>query len=232
MKGAIKHLLAPVFESKVALDGVSFDVEPGDAVAYVGPNGAGKSTTVKLWTGILVPTGGSVRVDGLDPHKQRITNSRKIGVVFGQRTQLWWDLPVIESLRLLGDIYETPPAQFEVALQTCNELLELEPLLNKPARTLSLGQRMRCDIAAALLHSPRILYLDEPTIGVDVSVKARIREFIARMNREQDEVLSTYAWVDRPAGIARIPNERAMEAPRFNSSRRIVLQSSTHSLQM
>ena len=185
MKGTVKHLFSPVFEDKSALDSVSFDIDAGEAVAYVGPNGAGKSTTVKLLTGILLPSSGTARVDGLDPHRQRMANSRKIGVVFGQRSQLWWDLPVIESLRLLGDIYETPPAQFDATLKICDDLLELAPLLDQPARTLSLGQRMRCDIAASLLHNPRILYLDEPTIGLDVSVKARIREFIARINREQ-----------------------------------------------
>ena len=185
LKGAVKHLFAAKYEDKVALNAVNFDVTAGEAVAYVGPNGAGKSTTVKILTGILVPSGGTARVDGLDPHARRMDNSRKIGVVFGQRTQLWWDLPVQESLRLLGDIYEVPPALFEAKLKACNELLELEPLLKTPARQLSLGQRMRCDIAASLLHSPRILYLDEPTIGLDVSVKARIRQFISHINQAE-----------------------------------------------
>ena len=185
LKGTLKHLFAAKFEDKVALNAVNFDVQAGEAVAYVGPNGAGKSTTVKILTGILVPSAGTARVDGLDPHVKRIDNSRKIGVVFGQRTQLWWDLPVLESLRLLGDIYQVPPTQFEAKLKACNELLELESLLKTPARQLSLGQRMRCDIAAALLHSPRILYLDEPTIGLDVSVKARIRQFISQINKTE-----------------------------------------------
>jgi ABC-2 type transport system ATP-binding protein len=185
LKGAVKHLFAAKYDDKVALNAVNFDVDAGEAVAYVGPNGAGKSTTVKILTGILVPSGGTARVDGLDPHAKRMDNSRKIGVVFGQRTQLWWDLPVVESLRLLGDIYEVPPAQFEAKLKACNELLELEPLLQTPARQLSLGQRMRCDIAASLLHAPRILYLDEPTIGLDVSVKARIRQFISHINKAE-----------------------------------------------
>ncbi|NJM42142.1 MAG: ATP-binding cassette domain-containing protein [Anaerolineae bacterium] len=185
VKGAMKHLFAARYEDKVALDAVSFDVNAGEAVAYVGPNGAGKSTTVKILTGILVPSAGTARVDGLDPHAKRMDNSRKIGVVFGQRTQLWWDLPVIESLRLLGDIYAVPPEPFEAKLKACNDLLELEPLLPMPARQLSLGQRMRCDLAAALLHSPRILYLDEPTIGLDVAVKARIRQFISHINQAE-----------------------------------------------
>ncbi len=183
--GAIQHLFAPVYEDKRALDQVTFDIASGEAVACVGPNGAGKSTTVKLMVGITMPTSGSVRIEGLDPHKERITNSRKIGVVFGQRSQLWWDLPVAESLRLLGDIYEIPPDRYDQTLKTCTELLELGPLLGQASRSLSLGQRMRCDIAASLLHSPRILFLDEPTIGLDVAVKARIRQFISAMNRER-----------------------------------------------
>ena len=181
----MKHLFAAQYEDKVTLNAVNFDVTAGEAVAYVVPNGAGKSTTVKILTGILVPSGGTARVDCLDPHAKRMDNSRKIGVVFGQRTQLWWDLPVQESLRLLGDIYEVPPVLFEAKLKACNELLELEPLLKTPARQLSLGQRMRCDIAASLLHSPRILYLDEPTIGLDVSMQARIRQFISQINQAE-----------------------------------------------
>jgi ABC-2 type transport system ATP-binding protein len=185
MAGAVKHLFRPRYEDMLALDGVTFTIEAGESVAYVGPNGAGKSTTIKVLTGVIVPTMGDVRVQGLIPHRQRVQNNKRIGVVFGQRTQLWWDLPVIESLRLLGDIYEVPAEQFARALQECSELLDLETLLPKAARQLSLGQRMRCDLAAALLHSPAILYLDEPTIGLDVAVKARIREFVRHINRER-----------------------------------------------
>jgi len=183
MAGAIKHLFQPSYEDKLALNEISFDIEAGESVAYVGPNGAGKSTTIKVLTGIIVPTAGEVRVQGLIPHQQRVQNNKRIGVVFGQRSQLWWDLPVIESLRLLGDIYEVPSEAFERTLTECSDLLELVPLLPKAARHLSLGQRMRCDLAAALLHSPNILYLDEPTIGLDVAVKARIREFVRHINR-------------------------------------------------
>ncbi len=183
--GAIKHLFRPSFEDKLALNAVNFTLDSGESVAYVGPNGAGKSTTIKILTGIIVPTSGEVRVQGLVPHRQRIQNNKRIGVVFGQRTQLWWDLPVVESLRLLGDIYEVPTDQFERALKECSDLLDLDLLLPKAARQLSLGQRMRCDLAAALLHSPSILYLDEPTIGLDVAVKARIREFVRHINRER-----------------------------------------------
>ena len=178
LAGALRHLVRPRFEEKVAVDGIDLDIEAGERVAYVGPNGAGKSTTVKILTGILHPSAGEVRVCGLVPYQQRIANARNIGVVFGQRTQLWWDLPVVESLRLLGDIYQVPGATFTRTLHDCTALLELGPLLQKPARQLSLGQRMRCDLAAALLHAPPILVLDEPTIGLDVAVKERIRAFI------------------------------------------------------
>lgn len=183
--GALKHLFRPRYEQRMAVAGIDLAIEAGESVGYVGANGAGKSTTIKLLTGILHPTAGTVRVNGLDPFRQRTTNARNIGVVFGQRTQLWWDLPVQDSLRLLGDIYRVPTATFRRTWSECIELLDLQPLLNKPARQLSLGQRMRCDLAAALLHAPPILFLDEPTIGLDVAVKARIRHFIKRINQEQ-----------------------------------------------
>lgn len=184
-KGALKHLVKPVFQEFTAVDSVSFSIEAGESVAYVGPNGAGKSTTVKLLTGILVPTSGDVTVCDLHPFENRQENARNIGVVFGQRTQLWWDIPVIESLRMLGDIYSVPAEQFQRTFAELVEVLELEPLLHVPARQLSLGQRMRCDLAASLMHDPKILYLDEPTIGLDVSVKARFREFIKYMHKER-----------------------------------------------
>jgi ABC-2 type transport system ATP-binding protein len=186
LAGAVRHLARPVYEEKVAVDTIDLTIGPGESVAYLGPNGAGKSTTLKLLTGILVPTSGDVRVRGLVPHRQRQNNARNIGVVFGQRTQLWWDLPVQESLRLLGDIYEVPTKIFERNLREFVDLLDLGPLLAVPARQLSLGQRMRCDLAASLIHSPPVLFLDEPTIGLDVAVKARIREFIKRMRRESE----------------------------------------------
>ena len=183
--GALKHLVRPRFRELTAVEDVSFEIEAGESVAYVGPNGAGKSTTVKLLTGILVPTSGEVTVCGIHPFEKRQDNARNIGVVFGQRTQLWWDIPVIESLRMLGDIYDVPANEFKRAFDELGEVLELGPLLNVPARQLSLGQRMRCDLAASLIHSPRVLYLDEPTIGLDVSVKARFREFIKYMHRDR-----------------------------------------------
>jgi ABC-2 type transport system ATP-binding protein len=182
---AVKHLFRPKYERRTAVDSISFSIESGESVAYVGPNGAGKSTTIKMLTGILVPTSGAVTVRGLSPHRHRIENAKNIGVVFGQRTQLWWDLPVQESLRLLGDIYEIPADRFEKNLRDFFEVLDLGPLLSVPARQLSLGQRMRCDLAASLLHSPPIVYLDEPTIGLDVAAKDHIRRFIRRSNRER-----------------------------------------------
>ena len=184
LAGAFRHILRPHFREKIAVDHIDLTIETGERVGYVGPNGAGKSTTVKMLTGILVPTEGEVRVRGLEPHRQRAENARNIGVVFGQRTQLWWDLPVQESLRLLGDIYAVPRERFKRNLDEFIELLELEPFLTTPARQLSLGQRMRCDLAASFLHSPPIIFLDEPTIGLDVAVKERIRQFIKRNNRE------------------------------------------------
>src|SRR5438093_2427115 len=167
-------------------------------VGYVGPNGAGKSTTIKVLTAILVPSGGEVEVLGLVPYQQRKQVAGRIGVVFGQRTQLWWDLPLIESLDLLRHIYRVPAARFEANLGNFRALLELDAFLNTPVRQLSLGQRMRGDLAAALLHDPEILYLDEPTIGLDVVAKHRIRDFLRTINRERRVtiVLTTHDMAD------------------------------------
>jgi len=185
LKGAVKHLFRPEHRDVTAVEDVTLSIHAGESVAYVGPNGAGKSTTVKLLTGILVPTSGTISVNGLTPFENRVDNARQIGVVFGQRTQLWWDIPVLESFRLLRDIYEIADPAFDASFGELVDVLDLEPLLNVPARQLSLGQRMRCDLAAALIHRPPILYLDEPTIGLDVSVKARFREFIRLMHRDR-----------------------------------------------
>jgi ABC-2 type transport system ATP-binding protein len=154
-------------------------------VGYIGPNGAGKSTTIKMLTGILVPSGGRIMVDGRVPHQQRVEHVRRIGVVFGQRTQLWWDLPTVESFELLRYIYRIPERRWRENLKRFTELLELGPFLETPVRQLSLGQRMRADLAAALLHDPAILFLDEPTIGLDIVAKERIRQFLAQLNRER-----------------------------------------------
>ncbi|GIO85389.1 ABC transporter ATP-binding protein [Paenibacillus faecis] len=185
LAGAVKHLFTQRYRDKSAVEGIDLTIEEGETVAYVGPNGAGKSTTIKMLSGVLVPSGGEIRVDGLVPHKQRMENAQRIGAVFGQRTQLWWDIPVRESLGLLRDIYQVPPETFKRNMDAFTELLGMEDFLHLSARKLSLGQRMRADLAAALLHDPKIVYLDEPTIGLDVAVKHRIRDFIKEMNRNK-----------------------------------------------
>jgi ABC-2 type transport system ATP-binding protein len=167
-----------------AVDGISFEVAAGEVVGYIGPNGAGKSTTIKMLTGILIPTGGTVRVAGLDPQRARVELAMRIGVVFGQRSQLWWDLPLRDSFELLRHIYRVPAARHAARLGEFVDLLDLGGFLDTPVRQLSLGQKMRGEVTAALLHDPSILYLDEPTIGLDVVSKSRVREFLARVNRE------------------------------------------------
>lgn len=194
LKGAFKALFRPNYTNKVAVDQISLTVEPGEIVGYIGVNGAGKSTTIKMLTGILAPSAGFVRVMGRDPHRQRVANAREIGVVFGQRTQLWWDLALIESLNLIARIYEVEPARYKQLLDQFAETLELGDLLKVPVRQMSLGQKMRSELAATLIHEPRVVYLDEPTIGLDVMVKERIREFIKQQNREKGTtvVLTTH----------------------------------------
>lgn len=196
--GALRSFFSPGFEERVAVDAVTFSLEPGELVGYIGPNGAGKSTTIKMLTGILVPSSGDVRVAGLVPWKQRKENARNIGVIFGQRSQLYWDLPLIESFELLRAIYGVPREQYRRNLNEFVEILEMASFLQTPVRQLSLGQRMRGDFAAALLHSPRIVYLDEPTIGLDVVAKEAIREFIARINAERGAtiILTTHDLAD------------------------------------
>lgn len=182
--GAIKALFRPRYQDKTAVDGINFTVEPGEVVGYIGVNGAGKSTTIKMLTGILIPSGGQIRVLGRDPHRQRVPNARDIGVVFGQRSQLWWDLALIESLNLIAKIYDVEPARYKQLLDQFTETLELKELLKVPIRNMSLGQKMRAELVATLIHEPKIVYLDEPTIGLDLIVKERIREFIKQQNRE------------------------------------------------
>jgi ABC-2 type transport system ATP-binding protein len=185
LKGTIANLFNPNFTVKRAVDDLSFSIAEGELVGFIGPNGAGKSTSIKMLTGILVPSSGTLEVNGLVPHKNRKANAQQIGVVFGQKTQLWWDVPVIDSLVLLKDIYKISDAQYNRNLALFNDLLDLHEFQNTPVRQLSLGQRMRADLAAALLHNPRILYLDEPTIGVDIVAKQRLREFIKEINQDQ-----------------------------------------------
>jgi ABC-2 type transport system ATP-binding protein len=183
--GALKNFVSREYTEVRAVDGITFDVQPGELVGYLGPNGAGKSTTLKMLTGLLVPTDGELQVNGFIPWKDRQTYVATIGAVFGQRTTLWWDLPVIESLNLLQYIYKIPADRFERNLKEFRDLLELDPFLDTPVRSLSLGQRMRADLCAALLHDPVLLFLDEPTIGLDVVAKERIRQFIRRIHRER-----------------------------------------------
>lgn len=198
LKGTFTNLFNPNFTVKRAVDNLSFNIQEGELVGYIGPNGAGKSTSIKMLTGILVPTSGTLEVNGLVPHKNRKENARQIGVVFGQKTQLWWDVPVIDSLVLLKDIYKLSDAQYRRNLAIFNDLLDLHEFQNTPVRQLSLGQRMRADLAAALLHNPRILYLDEPTIGVDIVAKEKLRHFIKEINHDQKVtvVLTTHDMGD------------------------------------
>jgi len=183
--GAMSGLFHRKMREVRAVDGISFEIERGEIVGYIGPNGAGKSTTVKILSGILVPDSGVCEVDGRVPHKDRIAHVARIGVVFGQRTQLFTDLPVIESFELLRDIYRVPKPDYERVLDELVAMLALAPLLDTPVRQLSLGQRMRCDLVAALLHRPSILFLDEPTIGLDAVAKLAVRDFVRRLNRER-----------------------------------------------
>ena len=189
-----------------AVRDVTFGIDAGEMVGYIGPNGAGKSTTIKMLTGILVPTSGHLRVAGLEPQRQRTELARRIGVVFGQRTTLWWDLPLRDSFELLQKIYRVPPDRFARNLAEFVELLDLGDLLDTPVRQLSLGQRMRGDITAALLHDPEILYLDEPTIGLDVVSKGRLREFLRALNAEHGTtlVLTTHDLQDIEALCDRV----------------------------
>jgi ABC-2 type transport system ATP-binding protein len=183
--GGLRSLVNPIVEDVVAVDGVNLQIRTGEMVACLGPNGAGKSTTIKMLTGILVPSGGTVAVFGVEPHRQRRAVAQRIGVVFGQRTQLWWDLPLRDSFDLLRYIYRIPPKRFAHNLDQFADLLGLDEFIDTPVRQLSLGQRMRGDLAAALLHDPEVLYLDEPTIGLDVVAKHRVRSFLRDLNHQR-----------------------------------------------
>ena len=203
---ACKALFHREYEIIHALDDVSFSIADGEMVGYIGPNGAGKSSTIKILSGILTPDCGTVLIDGRIPHKDRIRHVCKIGVVFGQRSQLWWDVPVIDSFELLKDIYRIPDPEYQQSLEELTGLLNLSELLRSPARQLSLGQRMRCEIAASLLHRPRILFLDEPTIGLDAVSKLAVRDFILRQNQLHGTtvILTTHDMQDIEALANRI----------------------------
>jgi len=204
--GAMRGLVSRETREVRALDGISFTLEPGELVGYIGPNGAGKSTTVKIMSGILVPDHGECSVLGRVPWRERAAHVARIGVVFGQRTQLWWDLPVIESFDLLRDIYRLAPGDYARARDELVDRLSLAPLLDVPVRQLSLGQRMRCDLAAALLHAPPILFLDEPTIGLDAPAKLAVRDFVRTLNRTRGVtvILTTHDMDDIEALCTRV----------------------------
>ena len=196
--GAISSLVKTEYITKTAVNGISFEIEKGETVAYIGMNGAGKSTTIKMLVGILNPTSGSVRVNQIEPYKERKENAKKIGVVFGQRTQLWWDLPVQESFKLIAGIYKVSESQFKKNMEVLNDILNIDKFIDTPTRQLSLGQRMRADICAAFLHNPEIVYLDEPTIGLDVIAKRQIQNFISEINKKYNTtiILTTHDMSD------------------------------------
>lgn len=196
--GSVKSLFKPKTEKVVAVDDISFHVPKGEILGFIGPNGAGKSTVIKMLTGILTPSAGLCTINGKNPQKNRKSYVKEIGVVFGQRTQLWWDLPLCETYAVLKEIYEVEDSAYKRKMDLLNEVLDLQDFIKSPVRTLSLGQRMRADIAASLLHSPKVLFLDEPTIGLDVVVKDNIRRAIAKINEEEQTtvILTTHDLSD------------------------------------
>lgn len=206
MKAAAKALVRREYETIEALRNVSFTIRDGEMVGYIGPNGAGKSSSIKIMSGILTPDSGACLINGRIPWKQRKEHVREIGVVFGQRSQLWWDVPVIDSFELIQDIYSVEPARYRKNLDTLTAMLSLESILKTPARQLSLGQRMRCEIAGSLLHDPKVLFLDEPTIGLDAVSKIAVRDFIKTLNREKGTtvILTTHDMQDIEALTERI----------------------------
>jgi ABC-type uncharacterized transport system ATPase subunit len=206
LKGTISDLFSRDYRDIVAVDRVSMSIEEGEILGYLGPNGAGKSTTIKMMTGILEPTSGKILINGRVPYTNRTLNAQHIGVVFGQRTQLWWALPVLESFRILKDMYCIPDKIYKSNMEMFDHLVGVSDLYNKPVRQMSLGQRTLCDILAAFLHDPSVVFLDEPTIGLDVSMKSKIRELITHLNREKNTtvVLTTHDMGDVEALCRRI----------------------------
>ena len=206
LKGSLKDLFSRDYKTVRAVDNISMSIGQGEIVGYLGPNGAGKSTTIKMMTGVLEPTSGEILVGGNVPYQNRTKNAQEIGVVFGQRSQLWWALPLIESFKILKDIYQIPDADYAEMLRFYQSLVDIEPLLHKPVRQMSLGQRTLSDILAAFLHNPKIVFLDEPTIGLDVSMKAKIRTLIQAINREKHTtvILTTHDMGDVDALCQRI----------------------------
>ncbi|NDI35005.1 ABC transporter ATP-binding protein [Chengkuizengella sediminis] len=206
LKGAFQDLFKRQYNQVAAVDDISFQIPKGEICGYIGENGAGKSTTIKMLTGILVPSSGQIEVNGMIPYKEREKFVRGIGVVFGQRSQLWWDIGVIESFQLLKKVYRVPENDFKTRLDEIVERLQLSEILNRPVRKLSLGQRMRCELAASLLHNPSILFLDEPTIGLDIVVKTEIRKFLKDMNQKYETtiLLTTHDLQDIEALCSRV----------------------------
>ena len=206
LSGSIKDLFSRDYKTITAVDDISMTINQGEIVGYLGPNGAGKSTTIKMMTGVLQPTSGEILVGGIVPYKNRTKNAQEIGVVFGQRSQLWWALPLIESFKLLKDIYQISDADYDSMLEFYRSLVDIESLLHKPVRQMSLGQRTLSDILAAFLHNPGIVFLDEPTIGLDVSMKAKIRTLIHALNKEKNTtvILTTHDMGDVDALCQRI----------------------------
>ena len=206
LKGSIKDLFSRDYKTVSAVKDVSLTVNKGEIVGYLGPNGAGKSTTIKMMTGVLEPTSGEILVNGLVPYKDRTKNCENIGVVFGQRSQLWWSLPLIESFKLLRDIYMVPQKEYDDMIALYRSLVDIEPIMHKPVRQMSLGQRTLSDILAAFLHNPGIVFLDEPTIGLDVSMKSKIRDLILGLNKEKHTtvILTTHDMGDVDALCKRI----------------------------
>jgi ABC-2 type transport system ATP-binding protein len=206
LTGAFRDLFSGNYRTVEAVNGISYDIEAGEIVGYIGPNGAGKSTTIKMMTGILKPTSGTILINGLAPYENRIRQAQIMGVVFGQRTQLWWDLPVIESFKILKEIYKIDQKTFDSHMGLFNDLVGLKTLFPQQVRTLSLGQRMLCDITASFLHNPQVVFLDEPTIGLDISVKAKMRSVIKELNqtRKTTIILTTHDLGDVEALCQRI----------------------------
>ena len=206
LAGSIKDLFSRDYKTVRAVDNITMSIGQGEIVGYLGPNGAGKSTTIKMMTGVLEPTSGEILVNGKLPYKNRSKNAQNIGVVFGQRSQLWWALPLVESFRLLKDIYQISDEDYDGMMKLYQSLVDIEPLLHKPVRQMSLGQRTLSDILAAFLHNPKIVFLDEPTIGLDVSMKAKIRTLIHALNKEKNTtvILTTHDMGDVDALCRRI----------------------------
>ena len=206
LRGSLKDLFSRDYKIVRAVDNISMGIEQGEIIGYLGPNGAGKSTTIKMMTGVLEPTSGEILINGNVPYANRTKNAQEIGVVFGQRSQLWWALPLIESFRILKDIYRISDEQYNGMIKLYKSLVDLEPILHKPVRQMSLGQRTLSDILAAFLHNPKIVFLDEPTIGLDVSMKAKIRTLIHALNKEKNTtvILTTHDMGDVDALCRRI----------------------------